>query len=87
MAKGHVEQAQGRRDLRGLTPVDAVIPLGIPWSPRDKGPASWYPFLAVNLDHVKPILGPHDPPCLTPSLMLTRAPYMAVTQSGVPQLP
>ena len=62
VAKDHVKYSQGPRDLPGLTPGDAVTPFGIPSSPRDKDPASWYPCLAVVRDHVKHTQGPQDLP-------------------------
>ena len=36
-------------------------PFGPPASPRDKGPASLYPCLAVATGHVKHAQGPHEP--------------------------
>ena len=73
----------GIRRTRGKT----LIPFGTPWLPRDKGPSSWYPCLAVDLGHLKPDPDPHDPPSVTPGMMSTPVPHTAVTQSGIPQLP
>ena len=85
--QGHVEQAQGPRDMYGLSPSDAVISSRTPRSPRDKGPPSWYPCLAVDRDHCKSVPGPHDPhDSPTPGLMPTLVSNTAVTHSGVPQL-